>query len=208
MADALDESGLGLGERLRSTRKARALTLEQVAQDLHLDEAVLLALEEERFESLGAPIFVRGHLRNYARVLGLPEDVVLRAYRAADPASDALPRMTRDREKPLSSGPGPIGIAIIVLALLAGLVLVYFLDAGSRPAVPPPPAVTEVESAPPAALPAPAAPSDVAAPEAVAPPADAPAGNASSPPASDPPAPEAPVTAPAPTSAPAPEAPE
>jgi len=39
---------LGMGERLRSARKGRALSLDHVAEALHLDEAVVLALEEER----------------------------------------------------------------------------------------------------------------------------------------------------------------
>jgi cytoskeleton protein RodZ len=67
--DAGGVASLGIGERLRSARKARALTLEQAAETLHLDESVILALEEERFEALGAPVFVRGHLRAYARLL-------------------------------------------------------------------------------------------------------------------------------------------
>ncbi len=92
-----DVSGLGLGERLRSARKARALSLEQVAESLHLDENIVVALEDERYDAFGAPVFVRGHLRAYARLVGLPIDSVLDAYAKADPDNDTVsPVITRD----------------------------------------------------------------------------------------------------------------
>lgn len=128
------DSALGLGERLRSARRARAMSLDQAARALHLEEALLQALEDERFADVGAPVFVRGHLRSYARLLGLAEEVVLEAYRVADPSSEAAPRIARDREKPLAPSPGPFaaaaGIGVVVVALV-----VWFV--GSEPAAPP-----------------------------------------------------------------------
>jgi cytoskeleton protein RodZ len=88
-------SELGLGERLRSARKASALSLEQVAESLHLDESVILALEDERYEALGAPVYVRGHLRTYARLVGLPVDSILAAYGKAEPGDDSAPIVAR-----------------------------------------------------------------------------------------------------------------
>lgn len=133
------DSALGLGERLRSARRARAVSLEQAARSLHLEEPVLQALEDERFADVGAPVFVRGHLRNYARLLGLPEEVVLEAYRAADPASDAVPRIARDREQPLAASPGPFAVAAFVGVVVVAVV-VWVL--GSRSPAPPPPVAT------------------------------------------------------------------
>ena len=63
--------GLGLGERLRSARKARALSVAQVAESLRLEEASVVALEDGRFDAMGAPVFVRGHLKRYAQLVGL-----------------------------------------------------------------------------------------------------------------------------------------
>ena len=91
MVDGKTETTLGLGERLRSARKARALTLEQAAFSLRLEAGILRALEDERFETLGAAVFVRGHLKAYARLLGLSEEATMTAYRAADPNADAPP---------------------------------------------------------------------------------------------------------------------
>lgn len=96
-APARSRPALGLGERLRSARKARAMSVAQAAEALHLEEDSVRALEEERFEALGAPVFVRGHLRRYAQLVGLSTDAVLDAYRAAVPESDRLPTLTRPR---------------------------------------------------------------------------------------------------------------
>jgi cytoskeleton protein RodZ len=117
------------------------MSLDQAARALHLEEGVLLALEEERFTALGAPVFVRGHLRSYARLLGLAEEAVLEAYRIADPASDAVPRVARDREKPLATSPGPvavgIGVAVLVLAIVAWLVGSQSGEPVAPPTLPP-----------------------------------------------------------------------
>jgi len=61
----------GCGERLRQAREAAGLSLEQAARRVHLSMRVLNALEEEKWEDIGAPVFVRGHLRSYAQILGL-----------------------------------------------------------------------------------------------------------------------------------------
>src|SRR5690606_40572785 len=98
MTESRTDTALGLGERLRSARKARATTLEQDSQALRIEVPVLRALEENRFDELGAPVFVRGHLRAYAKLLGLSEDTVLAAYRTAVPGSDVPPRVARERE--------------------------------------------------------------------------------------------------------------
>lgn len=73
------------GEWLREKRESLGWPLEQVGQELRILPSVLRALEENRFEVLEAPIFVRGHLRNYARLLGLSVGEVLEAYEASRP---------------------------------------------------------------------------------------------------------------------------
>jgi cytoskeleton protein RodZ len=150
---AADVSGLGLGERLRSARKARALSLEQVSETLHLDENIVLALEEERFDALGAAVFVRGHLRAYARLVGLPIDSVLDAYAKADPDNDRdSPVITRDKaEHAVSINPVMWGFWGMVA--LVGFALAAYVFQGDEPApVVASPDVERVESAPPEPL--------------------------------------------------------
>ncbi|HVC36781.1 MAG TPA: RodZ domain-containing protein [Gammaproteobacteria bacterium] len=76
--------GDSLGATLRVAREARGFSVHKTAQDMHVSDAIIEALEHDDFACLGAPIFVRGHLRNYARLLGLPEDEILAAEHTAD----------------------------------------------------------------------------------------------------------------------------
>lgn len=65
---ALDTAA-GCGTRLRQAREAAGLTLEDVGTRLRMPVQVVKSLEEEQWQKLGAPVFVRGQLRSYARLL-------------------------------------------------------------------------------------------------------------------------------------------
>jgi len=67
---ALDTAA-GCGTRLRQAREAAGLTLEDVGQRLRMPVQVVKSLEEEQWQKLGAPVFVRGQLRSYARLLNV-----------------------------------------------------------------------------------------------------------------------------------------
>jgi cytoskeleton protein RodZ len=68
------------GARLRREREARGMTEQQAAEALNLDAAAVTSIELNDFSALGAPVFVRGHLRRYAALLELAEEEVLGAY--------------------------------------------------------------------------------------------------------------------------------
>ena len=69
----------GAGERLRVAREAAGLTQADVAGRLKMPLRVVQSLEQEDWSRLGAPVFVRGQLRSYSRLLGLPFDPVVEA---------------------------------------------------------------------------------------------------------------------------------
>lgn len=61
----------GIGARLSSARVAQGLAIEDVSAELRIAAEALTALEEERFEALGAPVFAKGYLKQYGALLGL-----------------------------------------------------------------------------------------------------------------------------------------
>ena len=114
-------AGNDIGEQLRGAREAMGLTVAQAAERLRVDTSVVEALEAGRFAALGVPVFVRGHLRRYAELLGAPVEALQSQYAAMAEASDtpdltALPRLT---EQVLP----PSGIRWQLIALLALLVV-------------------------------------------------------------------------------------
>ncbi len=78
--DATSTGSLNPGSDLRAAREARGLSVHQVAVELHVSDAFIDALERADYAVLGGPVFVRGHLRNYARAVGVAEEPILAAY--------------------------------------------------------------------------------------------------------------------------------
>jgi cytoskeleton protein RodZ len=85
---------VAIGQTLRAARERTGLAVRQAADRLHVDAAVIEALEDGRFAALGAPVFVRGHLRRYAELLGEPDAPLQARYAALQEASIA-PDLTR-----------------------------------------------------------------------------------------------------------------
>lgn len=76
----------GPGAWLAAAREQAGLSLMQAADRLHLDVSAVKALEAGRFEVLGAAVHVRGHLRRYAELLGLPAPEVEKQFLQLHPA--------------------------------------------------------------------------------------------------------------------------
>jgi cytoskeleton protein RodZ len=68
---AIPDGSRGCGVRLRKAREAAGLTEADVAERLKMPIRVVRSLEAEDWSRLGAPVFVRGQLRSYSRLLGL-----------------------------------------------------------------------------------------------------------------------------------------
>lgn len=70
------------GERLQKARKERKLEISAVAEQLNLSPGVVRALEADDYRMLPNATFVKGYLRSYARVVGIPADELVRGYEA------------------------------------------------------------------------------------------------------------------------------
>ncbi len=68
----------GFGAALAAAREAKGLTRNEVAERLKLSPRQIEALEAEDWAGLPDPIFVRGFVRNYARLLEIDADALIR----------------------------------------------------------------------------------------------------------------------------------
>jgi cytoskeleton protein RodZ len=114
------EARSGIGARLRAGRERLGLTVLQAAEKLHVDARVLESLEAERFDALGAPVFVRGHLRHYAELVGEPATQLLDLYGATTPP--VQPDLTRLPRATLT--PDPRKLVVPALVVLIGFAIV------------------------------------------------------------------------------------
>jgi cytoskeleton protein RodZ len=65
---------------LAKARIDRDLSLEQVSTELRIEPQQLDALEKDRFERIGVPVFVKGYIRQYGAFLGLDVRDLLAQY--------------------------------------------------------------------------------------------------------------------------------
>jgi cytoskeleton protein RodZ len=160
----------GIGARLLAARDRAQLSVAAAAEMLHVDPAVLNALEGERFGELGAPVYVRGHLRHYAELLkeSVPELLGLYAASAQAPAPPDLTQMPhRKQANTWRAALVTTGLAVVIGVGLIGSIRWIYLDLH--------PATAAVVGAPASIpIPAPAAteaplPADVSSAPALAP---------------------------------------
>lgn len=128
MADNADESGKQAeaepraGQRLANARRANGISMRDIAKELHLDEVKVQALEDNRFDVLGAPVFTKGYLRKYAELVHVPIDDVLADYYRMNRATGAPPVVGPKRPKartPINPGPWLAGILLVAVVAAA-----------------------------------------------------------------------------------------
>lgn len=74
---------VAVGQTLREAREAQGISLDDAATRLRLMHRQIEAMETEDFDSLGQPVFARGFVRNYARLLGLAPEPLLAGMEGA-----------------------------------------------------------------------------------------------------------------------------
>jgi cytoskeleton protein RodZ len=109
------------GALLREARERQGLSLADVARHLKLSQRQVDAIEKDNFAALPGPVFVRGFMRNYARLVALDAAVLVAAAEATPgfplpPASAATNQTVAQpvvassgnarRDGPRGSGPG------------------------------------------------------------------------------------------------------
>lgn len=112
------------GERLRDARRERQISVTEIAKELHLDEAKVRALEQNDFETLGAPVFAKGHLRKYAAIVGVDIDDVLADYYRLDRSVSAPPVITG---RPKAESSRPLAAWIFAVIIIIAAILAWWL---------------------------------------------------------------------------------
>jgi cytoskeleton protein RodZ len=123
---AADGAPSSPGKRLADARTAQNLSQADVARQLKLSVWQVEALESGRYPQLPGPIFVRGFIRNYARLVKLdPDDLVL-ALGDSVPQAARRPEPSPSRDIPFPGGGRPRWVALAVpVAVLVALLAIY-----------------------------------------------------------------------------------
>lgn len=126
-----DEPKIRIGAAIREQREARGLSLEQVSKELRLHVSMLTAIEEMNAAALGPRVYAIGHIRDYARHLGMEPGKTVNRYKAecailADPVRKEMAPPKAER-KGVSAAP-VFGLLVAGLAAAGGGY--YILNSG------------------------------------------------------------------------------
>jgi cytoskeleton protein RodZ len=149
-----------LGETLQREREAKGLTIKTVMEATKISRVILLALESGDRSSLPHPVYTKGFVKSYARLLGLDPDelsmVVDREFRLTEPEStDITYDVSPNAEKAFQGNEPAVGrkrsvwpsILIVVALCCAVIILVLNLNRAKTPEpVQPAPAVRTEEA--------------------------------------------------------------
>lgn len=138
-----------IGATLYEARVERGLDVTEVEARTKIRAKYLRALEEEEWEVLPGPTFVKSFLRTYAEELRLDPRPLVEEYKFRHEPYDQAPApLTRpsERRRERRSFVGLVPIVLVLAVIGAALYGVTLLSERDDPAAPPVPAPTEADT--------------------------------------------------------------
>jgi cytoskeletal protein RodZ len=137
---------LSAGQMLKEAREKLKLTRAEIAEHIYLRTQVIIDLENDHYSQLGAEVYIRGYLRNYAKIVNLSPQSVLSAFETIyQPTKKSLPKTrplhttTKDNQKKYWRFNKPISrylVKIIIIAIIALLAIIAVSWYGEKQLVP------------------------------------------------------------------------
>lgn len=127
----------GPGVTLRELRTERKLSVERVAAALHLSPRQIVALEEDDYEHLPGPTYVRGYLRSYAHYLGLPAEPLLATFNRLPAATRQVELTAPAPTQQLTSSHALVKLGTVLIAgIVLGLAAIWWAGQDTQPPAP------------------------------------------------------------------------
>jgi cytoskeletal protein RodZ len=81
-----------LGTLLKGEREKKGLSRDQVAQITRLRKHYIEALEEENWDKLPSPVYIKGFIRSYAQSVGFSGEEAISLYEKMAPFEESIPK--------------------------------------------------------------------------------------------------------------------
>ena len=115
-----------IGHRLQEARENKKLTQESAATQLNLTLQSIVALESDDFDSMPPPMFTRGYLRAYARLLGLDGDKLIEDYNQLAPPEPELSSAYQTVKETESNHPIIRWATILIIIVITTLIMFWW----------------------------------------------------------------------------------
>ena len=121
-----------IGGVLKEARNKKSISLEEVHSRIKIHPRVIQLLEEDKFDKLPSPVFVKSFLKSYAEFLEVNPEEIVRAYDKEgrkDPAQVLFIKSAAEREKKtiFNFDKSLLVFPVILLVLIAGGFAVFSL---------------------------------------------------------------------------------
>jgi len=119
------DNKVSLGALLLSARNKISLSQANVADQINLSLASVKSLEADDYENLPSALYVRGYLRNYARVVDMDAETLIAAYDKQQPEAKVVNKLSSPS---VSYDPAILWSTAVVLTILLGLFYTWWVD--------------------------------------------------------------------------------
>ncbi len=116
---------ISIGKTLKALRESNNITLNDIASKMRLDVRFISAIEEDNFDSLPDPIYVRGYIRSYSKLLGADADALVRTFEehGGNFEPEIIPEIRHSSQTSSSDKPVKAFTYLIMLALVILLII-------------------------------------------------------------------------------------
>jgi len=123
-ADSQQHATGTVGQKLKALRELRNIGTLEVASQLHLDNRVINALEEDDYSALPDPIFVRGYIRSYSKIVGGDADELVNLFERDVGVREheiipeiKYPAQTSSSDKPVKAFTYLLSLGLVILLI-------------------------------------------------------------------------------------------
>ena len=115
------------GQELSKRRQERELSVNDVAREIKIESSVIKKIENDEFHSIGAPVFVKGYLRQYSNLVGADDDLIIKKYNEVNPEGDTLPIVNDPAAQISKFIVTPKSLILGLFGLILLLILTFFV---------------------------------------------------------------------------------
>ena len=115
------------GQELSKRRRKRDLSINDVAREIKIESSVIKKIESDEFHSIGAPVFVKGYLRQYSYLVGADDDLIIKKYNELNPEQDTLPIVNDSASQISKFIVTPKSLLLGLFGLILLLILTFFV---------------------------------------------------------------------------------
>jgi len=122
-----------LGSYFREVRESRGIQLDEAANITRISKSYLIAIEEEMFDKLPSPAYVKGFLRVYAGFLGLSGDEMVAIYTKSFASQQSAQYSDNADEETTPKSRYAFSRSLLLLTpLIVAILLWFYFNAGGK----------------------------------------------------------------------------